>query len=84
MDNGVSEVEVVGSIVCNSWSVSSVVKGSVTGVHCSVVCLGRENILGRRGSVARLQPHRKQSSILCNSVSMNAIYVSQSLRVDDV
>lgn len=81
MINGVSEVEAVGRIVCNSCSASSVVKGSATGEHCSVVCFGRENNLSRRGSCVRLQPCRKQNNTLCNNVNTNAIYVSQSLRV---
>ena len=79
MDSGVSKVEVDGNIVCSS--VSSVAKGSVTGVLCSVLCFGRENNLGRCGSFARLRPCKKQNIMLCNRVSMNAIYVSQSLRV---
>ena len=43
--NGVSEAEVVSGIVCNSCSVSSAVKGSVTGEHCSVAYFSRENNL---------------------------------------
>ena len=80
-DNGVFVVEVVGCIACNSCSGSSVVKGSVTGEHCSAVRFCRENNLSRRGSCVRLRPYRKQNNTLCNSVSMNAIYVSQSLSV---
>ena len=67
--------------MCNSCLVSSVVKGSVTGEHCFVVCFCGENNLSRRRNSVRLRPCRKQNSTLCNNVNMNAIYVSQSLSI---
>lgn len=51
-----SEVDGAGRIVCNSCSVVSVVKGSVTGEHCSAVCVDRKDNLGRCGSCLHLRP----------------------------